>query len=89
MVYVTAVHMTGGTQHEHIESVKWLQPTDKSTGQSTGAAMVTFIRDQKGDARVTDGKTEVQIGVVEGTPPFIRTYADGVWTDNLLSLPRY
>ncbi len=27
--------------------------------------------------------------VADADPPDIRTYADGVWTDNLLALPRY
>ena len=34
------------------------------------------------------GKT-AYVGVVKPTnhPPYLRTYADGVWNDNLLSLP--
>ena len=31
----------------------------------------------------------VKVGVVDATPPYLRTHADGVWTDNLLALPRY
>jgi hypothetical protein len=32
---------------------------------------------------------DVNVGVVNATPPYIKTYADEVWTDNLLALPRY
>ena len=89
MIYITAVHMQGGTGHEHIASVQWRNAADNSTGQSTREAVVAWIRDQNGVARVTDGQREVNVGVVDATPPYLRTYADGVWTDNLLALPRY
>ena len=86
-VYVTAVHLTGGERSEHIASVRW-RATDNSTGQSTREAMVEFI-DGGGVARVSDGQNDIAIGVVHATPPYIRTYADKVWTDNLLALPRF
>jgi hypothetical protein len=50
--------------------------------------MVDWI-DQGGEAWVTDGRRSVRIRVVRAHPPYIRTYADGVWSDNLLALPRY
>ena len=89
MIYITHIHLVGGTQHEHIASVKWRNPGDGKTGESTREAMVIWIRDEKGDARVTDGVNQVQVGVVNAAPPYIRTHADGKWTDNLLALPRF
>lgn len=89
MVYVTAVHLIGTEDHEHIGSVRWRNPADGKTGESTRADMVTWIRDKNGDARVQATPADVKIGVVEASPPYIRTYADGKWTNNLLSLPRY
>lgn len=90
MVYITAVHMSGGTRHEHIASVRWMNPTDRRTGQSTRSEMADWIRNRKGDARVRDRVGhDVRVGVVKAAPPYIRTYADRVWTDNLLALPRY
>lgn len=90
MIYVTAIRMaTGGSIHEHIASVAWQNPPDSQTGTSTRAEMVEWIRAKNGDARVRDSKGDVRVGVVDGTPPYIRTYADGRWTDNLLALPRY
>lgn len=89
MVYVTAVHMEGGQQHEHIAEVQWQNPQSRDTGRSSRAAMVDFIKNKNGDARVNDGRNEVQVGVVEAQPPYLRTHADGKWTDNLLALPRY
>ncbi len=89
MVYITAVHMEqNGTRHEHIASVRWQNPADNATGESTRQVMVDWIR-QGGVAKVTDGRNTVDVGVVEANPPYLRTHADGKWTDNLLALPRY
>ncbi|HTR74174.1 MAG TPA: DUF3892 domain-containing protein [Solirubrobacterales bacterium] len=90
MVYITAVHMSpGGSAHQHIADVRWRNPSSGATGENTRAKMVSWINDG-GEARVTDGRgDDVRVYVVDATPPYIRTYADGVWTDNLLALPRY
>jgi hypothetical protein len=88
MIYITARHMAGGTRHEHIASVRWRNPSDGNTGQSTRADMVKWI-DGGGEARVRDGNDDVMVGVVKATPPYIRTYADGKWKDNLLALPEF
>lgn len=90
MVYITAVHMSsGGTRHEHIESVRWTNPDDNKPGENTTAAMVDWIDNKKGIAKVKSGTTEVNVRTVEATPKYLRTYADGVPTNNLLELPRF
>ena len=89
MVYITAVHMAGGSGHEHISSVKWSNPGDNTSGDSTKAAMVDWIDNKSGVAKVKSGTTEVSVGTVDGTPKYLRTAANGKWTDNLLSLPKY
>lgn len=91
MVYITAVRLSsGGSSHEHITDVQWRNPQDNTSGTNTRAQIVEWIQDKKGDARVRDTSGhDVQVGVVKATPPYIRTYADGVWTDNLLALPRF
>ncbi len=88
MVYVTACHLVGGTRHEHIQSVRWRNPADGATGESTREVMVDWLR-QGNQARVTDGVHDVAVLVRNAAPPYIQTFADGVWTDNLLALPRY
>ena len=90
VINVTAVHMAGGIRHEHIAAVKWTNPQTSLGGSSTRAEMVKWIRDENGNAKVQgrDGSV-AQIGVVNATPPYIRTHADGNWNDNLLTLPRY
>lgn len=91
MIYITAVRMSPPTanDHQHIESLKWENPADQKTGVSSRADIVKWIRDDKGDARVRAGGSSVKVGVVDGTPPYLRTYADGSYTNNLLSLPRF
>jgi hypothetical protein len=89
MVYITAVHMEGGASHQHIAAVRWRNPADQAPGESSRANMVTWIRDG-GVARVRDAEgDDVAVGVVNADPPYLRTHADDVWTDNLLYLPRY
>ena len=89
MIYITQIRLVGGTRHEHIAGVRWRNPGNGKTGQSTRETIVTWIRDPKHDARVTDGVNEVNVDVVNATPPYIRTQADGEWTDNLLALPQF
>ena len=90
MLYITAVHMTGqGVGHEHIGSVKWTNTADGKSSESTRATIVDWIENMNGVAKVKSGTTEVAVGVVNASPKFLRTHADGVWTDNLLALPRY
>lgn len=88
-VYITHRRMAGGAGHEHIASVRWRDTVNASnTGESTRADMVVWI--QTGHkAYVASNPSAVPVGVVEAQPPYLRTYANGVWTDNLLSLPTF
>jgi hypothetical protein len=89
MVQVTTVHMEGGENHEHIASVLWTNPQTGVSGQSTREQMIEFLRKPGTRAFVSDGERAVNIRIVEAEPPYIRTHADGVWTNNLVALPRY
>lgn len=88
MIQVTEIKLVNGITHQHISSVRWLNPATQDTGISTRATMVDWIRNG-GVAIVSDGTRAVNVQVVEGDTPFIRTFADGVWTDNLLALPHF
>jgi hypothetical protein len=87
-LYITKRHMEGGSGHEHIARVTWENRQTGEGGDSSRAEMVSFIEGD-GDARVANGSSYVKVGVVDGRPKYIRTYADGKWTDNLLALPTY
>ena len=85
--YITHVRLSppNSNEHEHITHVRWWQPSE--TGECTKSAMVDFIN--KGNAVFVSGNPDVRVGVVNGNPPYLRTYADKQWTNNLLSLPRF
>jgi hypothetical protein len=85
--YITAVHMTPITanDHEHISHVQWSQPG--RSGTDSREEMIAFI--DKGNAVYVQGPPDAKVGVVAGSPRFLRTHADGYWTNNLLSLPRF
>jgi len=84
MVYITAIRMAGGSGHDHITSVRWEQSGNTNT--CTTAQMVDFINDGN-SVRVTDGRTTVDVGVYD--KKWLRTHANGKWSDNLLALPRF
>lgn len=93
MVYITHIRLSPPTSndHQHITRVKWLNPTDQNTQHNSVTDMVAWIETQKGVARVTDGVREVDVGVVhpDSGAAYLRTHADGRWSNNLLALPRF
>ncbi len=90
MVYITHVRLSaGGTTLKHITDVRWFNPSTQETNSCSRAAMVDFIDNKKGEARVRDRQGEVQVLVVHDHPPYLRTAPDNRGTDNLLSLPRF
>lgn len=69
------------------------QPADSEGGFKRQAHSCRVV-DQKAAghaAFVSDGRNVVQVGVVhpQNGQPYLRTYADGTWTDNLLALPTF
>lgn len=71
-------------RHEHITHVGNPGVWDR---RFTVAEVVALIRAKSDTFFVLDGYgNRANVGVVEANPPYIRTYADSVWTDNLLSL---
>lgn len=90
-IQMTAIRLSGGTSHEHITHLWWVDPSKNQPGDNTRAQIVNWIDNEKGHAYVQDAYgNRVTVGVV--TPQrgekYLRTHADGKWTDNLLSLPR-
>ena len=85
--YITAIRLSPptATDHEHISEVKWSQP--QGSGHCSRADMVKFIN--TGNAVFVRANPDVPVVVVNATPPYLRTRANGKWTDNLLALPRF
>lgn len=91
-VEITHVRMSaGGSQHEHITDYKWRSLSSGDVKSSSKAIMVDWIENKGGFAQVGTGAQAVKVGVVKpsNAQPYLRTYADGIWTNNLLSLPRF
>jgi uncharacterized protein DUF3892 len=90
-IRITAVRLAGGQSHEHITHLWWTNPASGQTGDNSRAQIVTWIEDDNGQAYVDDGRGN-RADVLVVTPryghKYLRTYADGQWTDNLLALPR-
>lgn len=91
MIYIYAIHtVSPGTHHGHIAAVKWKNPDTGKAGESTREEMIAWISGPNNSAYVCGDHAHIaRVGVVQANPSYIRTHADGVWNDNLLSLPRY
>lgn len=90
-VQITHIRLAGGTGHEHIVRYKWRGIESGKVGESDKPSMVAWIELKKGAAYVGVGASRVNVKVVRPSAgqPYLRTYADGKWTNNLLSLPHF
>ncbi len=92
MIEIIKRHMVGGTLHEHIAKVKYLDGTIEK--EATRQAMVEWLDKSDNNKAIVysqDRKSSSYVGVVhrDNAPDYIRTYADKQWNDNLLTLPEY
>ena len=58
----------------------------------TRESIIASINDKSNTFYVLENGDRSYVGVVnpkDGRSPSLRTYADGLWNDNLLSLPEY
>ncbi|MDI5973985.1 DUF3892 domain-containing protein [Streptomyces sp. SL13] len=91
-IKITVVHLSGGIDHEHITGLRWTNPADGKTGDSSRATLVAWIEDKNGKAYTEDSsghRADVAVVNPARGEKYLRTRADGVWTNNLLALPRY
>lgn len=86
-VQVTCTTKEGGSGHEHITHVggpgagtRWWWTTE-AVIQSIEAKTNTFF------TRVNGVRAEIGVVTPERGRRYLRTYADGRWSDNLLALP--
>lgn len=91
-VRITHVHIEGFPEdHQHITSYRWIDEADNGTGTSSKPTLVEWIDGKKGRAYVGTGSSRVEVGVVRPQygDPYLRTYADQRWNNNLLALPKF
>lgn len=90
-VRITHIRLSGGSSHEHIVRLWWTGPADGKTGDNSRAEIVRWIEVDKGHAYIEQVTGQrATVGVVDPAvgEKYLRTYADGQWNNNLLSLPR-
>ncbi|WP_336855936.1 DUF3892 domain-containing protein [Sinomonas albida] len=88
-IQITHIRLSGGAGHEHITRLWWRNAN--GSGDNSRAEIVAWIEDKNGEAFVADSyghHVEVRVVKPAAGAKYLRTYADGVWTDNLLALPR-
>jgi hypothetical protein len=92
-VRITCINKSGGYHadpHHAIERLGWIDPETGATGNSSRLEVYDFIKNKKGAAYVQDPVgNSAYVGARENNngTRYVQTYADGVWTDNLLALP--
>lgn len=87
----TAIRLSGGTQHEHIVRLWWVNPASGETGDNSRAELVDWIENKNGKAYVEDRfghRADVYVVTPRIGAKYLRTKQDGVWTNNLLALPQ-
>jgi Protein of unknown function (DUF3892) len=90
VIEITAIRLDGGDGHEHITKVLWRSAS--SSGVSTRQGLVDWLNAGSESQALVAGEAEhVPVFVVEALDhaPYVRTYADGAWTDHLLGLPKF
>ena len=92
-IRITCIKKSNGYHedpHHAISELGWTNEQTNETGRSTRLEMYDWIKNQNGVASVADARgNKARVGAREhanGTK-YVQTYADGVWTDNLLALP--
>ncbi|MFI9103928.1 DUF3892 domain-containing protein [Streptomyces fildesensis] len=91
-IQITARSMSGGNTHQHIAKLRWTEPSTGKSGENPRADIVGWIENKNIKAYTDDNRGHrADVGVV--TPAhgakYLRTHADGVWTNNLLELPEF
>lgn len=94
LIQITARHMVGGQGHEHIAAVRWREMGGQQGIGDEPRAEVVYWLERDAANRAIAGiypTNYAEVGVVHPAygDPYLRTHADGRWTDNLLALPTY
>jgi hypothetical protein len=92
-VRIICINKSGGRHadpHHAIEYLGWTNERSGETGKSTRLEVYDWIKNKSGAAYVRDNRgNTANVGTREHTngTKYLQTYADKVWSDNLLALP--
>ena len=89
-IRITAVQLCpGGTGHQDIERVRWIEDGTSAEHESSAAALVRWIMSGGDSAYVRAGSAQVTVRVVRGVVSHPRAHDGVAWTDHLLELPLF
>jgi hypothetical protein len=92
VIWITAIQLdsSGHEQHEHIRAVRWRDAESHQEGGYTVAELVDVIRAHT-LVYVSDQALErtALVRVVDANPPYIRSWVQGKWGNDLLLSPRF
>ena|SRR5438105_2892794 len=92
-VRVICINKSGGFHadpHHAVSHLAWTEDGTGKTGKNTRLEMYDWIKNQNGAAYVLDSRgNKAFVATRENAhgTKYLQTYADQVWTDNLLALP--
>lgn len=92
-IRITCINKSGGFHadpHHAIERLGWIDEASGEIGNNTRLEIYYWIKDKGGHAYVRDARgNTATVGTRENShgTKYLQTYADKVWTDNLLSQP--
>jgi len=91
-IRITHIRLSDSSRtHQAITDYKWVNPATGKTDSSSKATLVAWLDGKKGEVYVGTGSQQTPVGVVHPASglPYLRTYADQTWTNNLLELPTF
>jgi hypothetical protein len=92
-IRIRCINKSGGYHqdpHHAISHVGWINEDTREAGKNTRLEIYDWIREKNGIAYVIDSRgNKAYVGTRENSngTKYLQTYADKVWTDNLLALP--
>ena len=92
-IRITCINKTQGYHqdpHHAISNLGWTNEATGAQGKNTRLQIYDWIKNENGNAYVADAfGNKALVGTRENAygTRYLQTYADKVWTDNLLSLP--
>ena len=92
-IRITCINKSGGYHadpHHAISHLRWKDEQTCENGKNTRFEIYDWIKNKDGLAYVLDSRgNKAYVGTRENAngTKYLQTYADRVWTDNLLALP--
>jgi hypothetical protein len=78
-----------GVRHDQIEGVRWIETGAPAVHDTSRQAVARWIISGGDRAFIGAGPNRVEVDVIRVVEPYLQTRDGGMWTDDLLGLPRY